>query len=202
VLIAALAMLSVTKVYYKGHSKHPLTVFIPINLRRYYPSQSIYNFTSFAKCRIDPNTTEHNLVSYVEVMKEQLSGQLEKHELDLKVSFTSLMDKKPLLKYMPLFIKSFFAKLVKRLTSSTKQTMFISNLGNILLPNNEHIDSFSFLLNCGRNTPNNMGIVSYKNKTVITFTRQIVSTELERHFFTALSDLGLSVAVASNMREV
>lgn len=202
VLIAALAMLSVAKVYYKGYSKHPLTVFIPINLRRYYPSESIYNFTSFAKCKIDPNTTPHELESFIAVMKEQLSSQLEKHELDLKVSFTSLMDKKPLLKYMPLFIKSFFAKLVKRLTSSSKQTMFISNLGNVTMPGAEYIDNFSFMLNCSRTTPNNMGVVSYNNKTVITFTRQIVSTELERHFFTVLSGMGLQVAIASNMREV
>ncbi len=202
VLIAALAMLSVTKAHYKGYSKHPLTVFIPINLRKYYPSQSIYNFTSFAKCKIDPNTTPHDIESYVAVMKEQLNSQLEKQELDLKVSFTSLMDKKPLLKYMPLFIKSFFAKFVKRLTSSSKQTMFISNLGNVVIPGAEYIDNFSFMLNCSRTTPNNMGVVSYNNKTVITFTRQIVSTELERHFFTMLSAMGLKVAVASNMREV
>ncbi|MDD4316435.1 MAG: hypothetical protein PHC84_04680 [Clostridia bacterium] len=203
VLIAAIAMLSATKAHHKGSSKRNLIVFLPINLRRFYPSESIYNFTSFAKCSLNPDVVPRELESYISVIKEQLATQLEKKELDLKVSFTSLMDKKPLLKFMPLVIKSFFAKLVKNFTGSAKQTMIISNLGNVYMPGGaDFIDNFTFMLNCGRKTPNNMGIVSYNNKTVISFTRQIVGTEIERQFFTTLSGMGLGVAVVSNMREV
>lgn len=204
VLTAAIAMLSVTKVYYKGNSKHDLIVFLPINLRRFYPSKTIYNFTTFAKCIINPSTVSHDLISYVAVIKEQLKKQLEKEELDLKLSFTSLMDIKPYLKYMPLFLKSFFAKLGKRLTGPSKQTMIISNLGKVDMPeqSQKYIDNFNFMLNCGGKTPNNMGIVSFGNTTVISFTRQIVSTEIEREFFSTLGKAGLKVEVLSNLREV
>lgn len=204
VFLAAIAMLSVTKVYYKGASKHNLIVFLPINLRRFYPSETIYNFTTFAKCIIDPNTVNHDLESYVSVIKEQLKKQLEKEELDLKLSFTSLMDVRPYLKFMPLFIKSFFAKLGARLVGNSKQTMIISNLGRIQLPEtaSEHIRNFNFMLNCGRKTPNNMGIISYGDTTVISFTRQIVRTEIEREFFSTLGKAGLKVEIVSNLREV
>lgn len=204
VLIAAIAMLSVTKVYYKGNPKQNLVVFLPINLRRFYPSKTIYNFTTFAKCIIDPKKVAHNLQSYVAVIKEELKMQLEKEELDLKLSFTSLMDIKPYLKYMPLFLKSFFAKLGKRLTGSSKQTMIISNLGRVDMPeeSKNYIKNFNFMLNCGRKTPNNMAILSYGNSTVISFTRQIISTEIEREFFSTLANAGLKVEIVSNLREV
>lgn len=204
VLIAAIAMLAVTKVYYKDTYKKDLVIFIPINLRRFYPSETIYNFTSFAKCHLNPNTVPYTLESYVEIIREELKKELEKEELDLKVSFTSLMDKKFYLKYMPLILKSFFAKLGKRLTSESKQTMIISNLGKVEMPSGceKLINNFSFNLNCGRKTPNNLAIVSYNNKTVVSFTRQIVSTEIEREFFTAMSSLGLDIKILSNLREV
>ena len=204
VLLASIAMISISKTYYKNDSNKDLVVFIPINLRRFYPSKTVYNFTTFAKFRINPRAVEQTIEAYAEVIKEQLSRQLTKEQLDLKLSFTSLMDKRPYLKYMPLFIKSFFAKLAKRLTGSAQQTMIISNLGKVNMPKGyeEHIENFSFNLNCGNKTPNNMAIVSYKDKTMISFTRQIVSTEIERKFFTALSGMGLNVKIASNLREV
>ncbi|MFW5779875.1 MAG: hypothetical protein ACOCWI_00275 [Bacillota bacterium] len=203
VFLASIAMLSVAETYYKGNANKDLVVFIPINLRRFYPSESIYNFTSFAKCRINPKTVSASIESYSAVIKDQLKKQLSKEELDLKLSFTSLMDKKPYLKFMPLFIKSFIAKLAKILTGSAQQTMIISNLGNVQMPEGyeKHIDSFLFNLNCGGKTPNNMAISTFNNKTIISFTRQLVSTEIERKFFTTLSGMGLDIKITSNLRE-
>jgi NRPS condensation-like uncharacterized protein len=204
VLAAAISMLAVTKIYYKDTHKQDLIVFIPINLRRFYPTKSVYNFTTFAKCHINPNTVNHDLQSYIAVIKEQLNKQLEKEELDLKMSFTSLLDVKPYLKYMPLFLKSFFAKLGRRFTGASKQTMIISNLGRVEMPQRSHefIKNFTFMLNCSRKTPNNMAIISFGNTTAISFTRQIVSTEIEKEFFSMLAQAGLKVEIISNLREV
>ena len=46
-----------------------------------------------------------------------------------------------------------------------------------------------------------MGIVSYKDKTVISFSRKLIETEIEREFAQNLVSLGLEVTVSSNFRE-
>ena len=43
--------------------------------------------------------------------------------------------------------------------------------------------------------------MSYNGVTAISFTRMLVSTELERVFFTTLADAGLKVEISSNLRE-
>ncbi len=204
VLLSAIALLSVAKTYYKGAARHDMAIFLPVDLRRFYPSKTIYNFTTFAKCAVSPKTVPHTLEKYIAEVKQQLEQQLCKEELDLRLSFSSLMDKKPYLKFMPLFIKSFFTKLARRLTGTSKQTMIFSNLGKVEMSKKSfnHIKDFSFMLNCSRKTPNNMAVVSYENTTVVSFTRQIVPTKIEKEFFTMLVDLGLEVEISSNLREV
>jgi hypothetical protein len=82
--------------------------------------------------------------------------------------------------------------------------MIISNLGRVEMPQRSHefIKNFTFMLNCSRKTPNNMAIISFGNTTAISFTRQIVSTEIEKEFFSMLAQAGLKVEIISNLREV
>ncbi|HOB63939.1 MAG TPA: hypothetical protein PKH08_02105, partial [Clostridia bacterium] len=97
----------------------------------------------------------------------------------------------------------FFVKLGKLLSSNTKQTLIVSNLGEINMPKGfeKYLNGFLFCLNVSRKVPKNVGIVSYNGKTVISFTRQLVSTRMEKQFFTRLIKEGVKVSVISNFRE-
>ena len=203
VFLGAIAILSTAEIYVKNIDKRDLVLFIPINLRKFYPSETVYNFTTFAKCRIK-TTDEKNLQNYIEIIKKQLSDQLSKEELDLKVGMTSLMDENKFLKFLPLFLKSFITRIGSNISGSSRQTMILSNLGNMDTPHEfkNHIKSFMFNLNSGKKTPKNIAMVSYNNETVISFTRQIISTEIEKEFFRTLSSLGMDIKIASNLREI
>ena len=60
---------------------------------------------------------------------------------------------------------------------------------------------FAFNINISKKVPVNIGVVSYNGVTAISFTRMLVSTELEREFFTTLTDAGLKVEISGNLRE-
>ncbi|MDR3185620.1 MAG: hypothetical protein LBU04_02235 [Christensenellaceae bacterium] len=204
VLIAATAMLSVAEIHTKSYSKFDLIAMIPIDLRRTFPSETLKNFTSLAKCEINPNTTPPTLWDYCNTIKSQLADGARKEELAEKLSLSSFMSTKWYTKYMPLCIKWLVLRLGKLLSVRTRQTMIISNLGVLSMPSNvsSHVKNFSFNSNVSRKTPKNIGVVTYDGTTVISFTRGLVSTEIERVFFRKLSVEGISPRIISNFREL
>ena len=123
----------------------------------------------FAKCII-PYNTPLELSKFINIVKENMKKQLEFNEMLTKLSFTSLMDKLKILRYMPLIIKETISKLGRNFPGKSKQTMIISNIGIVKIDNeSDRINNFSFTLNTNHKSPKNMGIVSYKDKTTICF---------------------------------
>ena len=199
VLLTALMFASVAENHIKRPLKRNPTAFVPVNLRKRYPSKTLGNFTVFAKI-ILPCDAPDDFESLVPVVKKLLDEQLAPEEVELKLGFTSLMSKMPLFKFMPLFLKGYISR-VGRIFSPPKQTFILSNLGKVELGENSLIDGFLFNLNCNKKTPDNVAVVSYGGKTVISFTRKLVSTENERAFCSRLSSLCGGAEVISNFRE-
>ena len=199
VLLASIMLQSIAENYIAGSYKGNLTVFIPINLRKRYASETMSNFTVFAKVII-PKNVEITVENMIPVVKRALSEQLDKDEIDLKMGFSSLFTTMPILRYAPLAFKSMISRISRNLAPA-KQTFILSNLGKIELGKNRLVDGFLFNLNCNKKTPLNVAVVSYGNKTVISFTRKIVPTKVERSFCRLLADLVSEVEVISNFRE-
>lgn len=201
VFVSALALYVIAKRFKETNKKDDYVAFIPINLRKIFPSNTLGNFTLFAKCRVSPKE-ELSLGNFIKIIKEDLGKQTQKEDLITKISFTSLMDKFYLMRFMPVFIKAFLSRVGRSLPGKSKLTMIISNLGKVDIDNEGgKIDRFFFNQNCSKNAPLNVGMVSYNDKTVISFSRKLIETVTERDFATSLADMGLEVAVSSNFRE-
>jgi len=200
VFLASLALLSFAEKYGASKQKEPFVAFIPVNLRKRFPSKTMFNFTNFAKCTV-PRNAYIQLDSFIEYVKSALKEQLTEEELQVKLSFSSLMDKMFFLRFMPLPIKAFISKIGRELSPKSKQSMIISNLGEVKLEDGNLVEHFLFNLNCSEKTPINMGIVSYNGKTIISFTRKLIDTEIEQAFCRRLSDECGEVKVSGNFRE-
>ena len=131
-------------------------------------------------------------------------GLSDKKELAEKLSLSAFYSTNPLMKILPVGLKTFFTKFGKAVSTQTKQTIIISNLGVVKLPDGMEgfVNRFTFNINISKKVPVNMGIVTYNGKTAISFTRMLVSTELEKQFFAILSELGLEIEISSNLREL
>lgn len=200
VYLSAMALLSVARCYGSSKQKEDYIAFIPINLRKKFPSETMFNFTNFAKCRI-PKQTEADLDAFIKYISAGLEEQLTEEELQIKLSFSSLMDVLPMFRYMPLFIKGFLSRVGRVISPKSKQTMIISNLGEVKLEDGSRIEQLLFNLNCGERTPINMGIISYNGKTTISFTRKLINTRIEKYFFRMLREECGEVNIVSNFRE-
>lgn len=200
VYLAALALMSVARCYGSRKQKEDFIAFIPINLRKMYPSKTMFNFTNFAKCPV-PKETAAETDAFIAHIKDAMANQLKEEELQLKLSFSSLMDVLPIFRYMPLLLKGFLSRVGRGLSLKSKQTMIISNLGEVKLEDGSRIENILFNLNCAERTPVNMGIVSYNGKTLISFTRKLINTRIEKCFFRLLREECGEVGVISNFRE-
>lgn len=205
VFLSALSILSVASTQIENPlSNKNYVAFIPVNLRNFYPSKTRFNFTTVIKCSVNPRVVPPTLEAYIKEIKTQLKDRLNQEELDTRVSFTCLMDKNPLLRFTPLFIKAFMAKVGRSFTGGSKQTFILSNLGRAAVPESfkDYIKELFFNQNCNNKTPNNIGIVSFFDRTVVSFSRAIKETKIEEFFFCQLAKMGLKVEVTSNFREV
>lgn len=204
-LIAGIALYSIAKVYVKDTDNVDLVAMIPINLRKIFPSDTVRNFTTLTKCYVNTSITPLDVDSYVQKCNKDIKeGTSDKEELAQKISVSALMATNKLLKYTPLFLKEFGTKVGKLGTQKTKQSIIISNVGIFDLPDGmeKFVNRLAFNVNVSKKVPVNMGVITYNGVTSITFTRNIVNTEFERVFFTALVEQGLEVEVTSNLREI
>lgn len=203
VFITALTLLSAGQTLAKSKIQKQLIALVPIDLRRFYPSKTMHNFVTMAKCRVNVAEIKPNLADYIEKIQQDLEYSLQKKELDTSIALFSSICKNPFFKYIPLGIKIIIAKISRNLASKTKQTMVISNIGIVDMPEaaKPFIKNLVSAPNCNVRTPVNMVYQSFNGKTTFSFTREIVETEVERYFFNSLADMGLSVTVESNLRE-
>lgn len=203
-LIAGIALYSVAKVYLKDTDNVELVAMIPINLRKIFPSETVRNFTTLTKCYVNTGITKLDVDEYVKICtKDVKEGTSNKDELSEKIAVSALMATNKFLKYVPLFLKEIGTKIGKLGTKKTKQTLIISNVGEIKMPTGmeNFVKRFAFHINPSKKVPVNIGVASYNDVLGICFTRNIVSTEFEREFFNTLVDEGLEVEITSNLRE-
>jgi len=201
--LVGLIMLSVAETYNKDTQSGSITAMVPVDLRRIFPSATLRNFTTLVKVFLRPGAVPSDPQTYCDEVQKQLAAAIDKERLLDKISLSSFMVRKWYMKLLPLLVKTFIVKLSKLLSTHTKQTMIISNLGLVAMPEGmeKYLQNFSFCPNVSRKVPDNVGIVSCNGKTVITFTRQLVSTKLEKQFFARLVKEGLEISVVSNFRE-
>jgi|AGTN01.2.fsa_nt_gi Uncharacterized protein containing a NRPS condensation (elongation) domain len=204
VLLAANALLSIAEKYGGQYAGEDLVIMIPVDLRKFFPSKTLTNFTTLVKCQINPAATPATLEAYTKMIKGRLDKELNEGALAEKLSLTNFMGLKWYMKILPLFLKSLIIRMGKFLSRKTKQTMILSNLGIARLPpgSEKFVQNITFNPNISRKVPINCGIISYNGVTTVSFTRMIISTDIEKRFFTRLVKEGLEVEIKSNLREV
>jgi len=76
----------------------------------------------------------------------------------------------------------------------------MSNLGNVKLPKEiaSFIDRFEFLLSPTRNSSYKTSVCSFEDKLVYSFTTNVENTDIQKRFFSLLTQNGVDVTISSN----
>ena len=172
---------------------------VPINFRNQFPSESLKNFVLFTKIYVYPKDCE-KLETIIEAVKKQMAVAAKKEEQQKQINTTVNGINTFAFKILPLPLKFFFIRLGK-LFFKSKHSIIFSNLGIANMPEGAGVEKVFFNLNVSNNNPVNCGALSNGDDLMLTFTRTIAETEVERRFFTSLSKEGIKVKILSNFRE-
>jgi NRPS condensation-like uncharacterized protein len=176
---------------------------VPVNLRKVFPSKTLRNFSLVISsgCKIDE---ELSFDEILKIVKEDFAYGLRKEYLHAQIVANVMLEKNIFMRITPLFLKTIAMKIGYKAWGDSINSLTISNLGKVDLPKGmeKYIDKIVFTNGASSTIPINCGVVSHKNKLVISFSSAIIERDFQREFFRILSNFGVGIVIESNELEV
>ena len=195
--LCALLMLSIYDTMEPKDRKKSVVVAIPVNLRNYFTSNTLRNFFGMIHVSYDFSKNGYDtLQDVIDSVKKSFKRENTLENMEQKISSQMKMERHPIVRACPLFIKDLVVMSMQRL-SMKRRTMVLSNVGVISVQKDfeKYIDSFT-VFNSSRTRQ--MCLCSFENKMSLTFAGGLSCHDVERAFFRRLATFSDSVAVATN----
>jgi NRPS condensation-like uncharacterized protein len=180
-------------------SAYPVKITIPVNMRRFFPSGTLRNFSLFFRTSILFDR-EKSFNEILDIAKTQFDEELQLNKLNNTLYFNVAAEKSFIVRALPLFIKKVILKTGYHIIGKRASTSSLSNLGNVNLPEdmNKYIESFDINLAGEKSAVPDLMVISYNGIASMTFSRGVYTTKIEKAFLTYLADMGLEINVLSN----
>jgi len=183
--------------------KKPFQIFVPVNLRRFFPSKTLRNFSLYIKtgAEIDSNIIFDDIISFV---KEDFRTELVKDRMHARIVGNVTIERNIFMRLVPLFIKEIALKIGYKAWGDSANSMTFSNLGKVQIPSSMHpyIETVIFTNGASFTSGINCGSISFGNKLTISFTSSIVERDLQKEFYRLLAEFGIQVTIVTNHLEV
>ncbi len=183
--------------------KKPVKLSLPVNLRRYYPTATLRNFSSYINVPVYTDYGEYSLDDLISLVGNTMGLETLEPLVNARFSANVKAERNWLLRVFPLFIKTAVLKFMYHATGESYMTSTLSNLGLIKMPPEmaQYCQRVELMLGAAKRTPLSCAVVSACGNTAVNFTKTIRDSQVERVFFTQLVDMGVPVLIESNWRE-
>ncbi|MEA5051147.1 MAG: alcohol acetyltransferase [Oscillospiraceae bacterium] len=178
----------------------PVKVCVPVNLRKFYGSETLRNFASFVNPGIDPRFGKYTFPEVLRQVKSFMGLETSEKMMNARMSANVVTERNALLRATPLFLKNPTMSLAFRLNGDRTSSTTLSNLGDVKLPDEmaKYVTRLEFMLGALKFNPVACAVVSYNGTMCVNFTRAIAESAVERGFFTFLVREGIPVKIESN----
>lgn len=195
IFLTALLLRAIHEDIPKNQQKHPITLMIPVNLRNYFPSQSMGNFFGWIEVgyKFEENTTFEQLLQSV---KDQFKEKLQKDRIAMDMNGYVRLEKNPFIRAVPLEIKRYFLIAGANLGGRSITAVY-SNIGILKFPPEykAYIDRFGIFA-----STNSLQVCScsYEDQFVVDFTSKIPDDRIQKNFVRMLKEEGISCKEEKN----
>lgn len=181
----------------------PFKLFVPVNLRRFFPTQSLRNFSLFVRSEVsfDQDLTFESILQKV---KEDFSEQIQKEKLQAQIVSNVKIEKNIFMRITPLLIKELVLKIGYKTWGEDPNSLSFSNLGLVKLPKsmNKYVKRINFTSGTSKNSLIGIGVVSYNDSLVISISSAMVERDFQITLFRFLASQGLDIVIETNELEV
>jgi len=197
--VAALLLKSIFEEMPYRERKKDVVISVPVNLRKYFQSESARNFFSVIPVTYNFSKQSSKFEDIVNYVNTFLKAELTEEKLKLRINALIGLEKNVVLRMVPLFIKNIVLAIAFRI-SEWSDTSTISNLGQVQMPKEleKYIEHFGMIVATNKTQ---IGMCSYKDKLTIGFSSSFLNTDIQRRFFRALSEMKVPVEIVSNRLE-
>lgn len=180
----------------------PIDICVPVNLRKFFPSETSRNFFATISVGVDFYKQAHTFDEVLEIVKTKMKKELDPENIYPKIMYCVNAQDNIILRFIPLFLKN----IVLKYTFSKGEKGYssvLSNLGafNINKELEPYIERFEFMLSPTLNSRYKTAACSYKDTFVYTFASNSENTEIQRKFFKFLREQGIDVTISSNIND-
>lgn len=177
--------------------EHFISLEIPVNLRNFFATKSLRNFSLFILLRENMNLGIRSFDELVKRAHYQMRLENDPRSIARQISRNAGGVRNVVVRMIPLVIKDIFARILFAKLGETMLSGFISNLGTLKLPPGiaPHITGLAFSPAPSKTTLTNASVISWNDELILTFGSLARSRELERLFFRRMRQLGFFVQV-------
>ena len=198
--LTAVLIYSIYQVNFINPKHRPIKICIPVNLKKYFQSDTITNFFSYITVEADMEKKElNNFEKILEFVKKDFEKRLTQEEIKKTMSGNVKLGINPFIKAIPLILKRPIVRL-SYLEIRKYTTMTFSNIGRIGIIGKykKYIDNFFMLIAPEQAEKVKCSACSYENKITVTFTSILNNNNIEKIFSQFLKDKGIDVQIESN----
>lgn len=177
-----------------------IKVSVPVNMRSFYPSQTLRNFSLFVNVGIDPRFGEFSFEETLHQVHHSLRREVTPKNLNSLMAVNVTSERNPVLRVVPLFVKKVSLILAFGMLGERQFTSTLSNLGLVKLPEamNPFVERFDMVLGPPRTNRIVSTVMTFNDVMTINFTRDMMESYVERLFFKQLVAMGIPVKIESN----
>ncbi len=186
--------------YIKYKGKKPIKICIPVNLKKYFQSNTMSNFFSYITLVADMHNTEiDTFEKMLEFVKGEFEERLKEEEIIKTMSTNVKIGSNFFIKVVPLILKNILVR-ISYIIIRKYTTITYSNIGRIGIIGDykKYIDYFLMLIAPEPVEKIKCSSCSFENKMVFTFTSILDDNSIEREFYKFLTNRNIKVNIESN----
>lgn len=178
----------------------PVRIAMPVNLRRFFPSNTLRNFITMVYPSIDPRLGEYSFEEIVTQVHNYMRYYINDKFLCGDITTNAATQHNLLIRVVPLFIKDLVVKTFYTRVQDKNSSAGLTNMGALKVPEDmkPYIERFDIYMGQPFSSRTNCAIISFEDILTINFASSIIEADVERHFFRKLVQDGIHVKIESN----
>lgn len=183
-----------------GKKERPIRISIPVNMRGFFQTETLRNFSSFVNPGIDPRLGTYTFEETARDVHHFMRYALNPKFLYANIALNVADERNLFLRLVPLPLKKLVINGVFRYAGDRTVTTTLTNIGRMDAPSEmmAHVERFEFMLGAAATPRCNCALVSTGDTMTLIFTRNQREANLPREALRFLVERGVPVSVESN----